>query len=142
MCFHRMSSGLQGADRIVGAAHKATTIGQDIAQGITKHKTYKSNKEASNITKNNKQMIQNRQINTMRHEKDIAQGITHMSLHAVKSSLEAAGAQKGDRKGANEMGPALVGSLRLSCFSTEGLFGYSRSPTCIFPKVPRRTFFP
>ena len=40
------------------------------------------------------------------------------------------------------MGSALMGSLQFSCFLTEGLFGYSRQPTFIFPKVPGHTFFP
>ena len=44
--------------------------------------------------------------------------------------------------GKGQMGSALMGSLRISCFSTEGLLGYSRWPTFIFPKVPGRTFFP
>ena len=39
-------------------------------------------------------------------------------------------------------GSALMGSLQMSCFLTEGPFGYSRSPTFIFPKVPGCTFFP
>ena len=37
------------------------------------------------------------------------------------------------------MGSALMGLLRVSCFLTEGPFGYS---TFIFPKVPGRTYFP
>ena len=44
--------------------------------------------------------------------------------------------------GKGQMGSALMGSLRISCFLTEGLFGYSRSPTFISPKVPGRSFFP
>ena len=37
---------------------------------------------------------------------------------------------------------ALMGSMQISCFLTEGPFGHSRWPTFIFPKVPGRTFFP
>ena len=44
--------------------------------------------------------------------------------------------------GKGQMGSALMGSLQISCFSTEGLFGYSRQPTFIFPKVPGCTFSP
>ena len=33
-------------------------------------------------------------------------------------------------------------SLQSLCVLTEGLFGYSREPTLIFPQVPGRTFFP
>ena len=40
------------------------------------------------------------------------------------------------------MRSALMGSLQISCFLTAGLFGFSRSPTFICPKVPGRTFFP
>ena len=41
------------------------------------------------------------------------------------------------------MGSAIMGSLQLFlCFSTEGLFWYSREPTFIFPRVLGRTFFP
>ena len=43
--------------------------------------------------------------------------------------------------GKGQMGSALVGSLRISCFLTEGFVGYSRKPSCIFPKVPGSTFF-
>ena len=38
------------------------------------------------------------------------------------------------------MGSALIGSLQISCFLTEGLFRYSRLPTFVFPKVPGRAF--
>ena len=44
--------------------------------------------------------------------------------------------------GKAQMGSAPVGSLQISCFLTEGLFGYIRYPTCIFTKVAGRTFFP
>ena len=40
------------------------------------------------------------------------------------------------------MGPALMGSLRISGFSTEGAFVYCHEPAFVFPKVPGRTFFP
>ena len=40
--------------------------------------------------------------------------------------------------GEGQMGSA----LQISCFLTEGLFGYAREPTLIFSKVPGRTFFP
>ena len=43
--------------------------------------------------------------------------------------------------GKGQMGSALMGSLQILCFLTEGLFGCSRQPTFIFPKVPGRTFF-
>ena len=35
-----------------------------------------------------------------------------------------------------------MGSLRISCFLTEGLFGYSRLPTFIFSKVAGLAFSP
>ena len=35
----------------------------------------------------------------------------------------------------NQVVISLVGSLQICCFSTEGLVGYSREPTSIFPKV-------
>ena len=44
--------------------------------------------------------------------------------------------------GKGKMGSALMGSLQISCALTEGPFGYCRLPTCFFPKVPGRTFFP
>ena len=44
--------------------------------------------------------------------------------------------------GKGRMGSALMGSLQVSCLLTEGSFGCSRYPTCIFPKVPGRTFLP
>ena len=44
--------------------------------------------------------------------------------------------------GKGQMGSALMGSLQILCFLTEGLFGYSRLPTLMFPKVPGRAFFP
>ena len=47
-----------------------------------------------------------------------------------------------DAAGARKGATALMGSLRISCFLTQGLLGYSRLPTFIFPKVPGRTFFP
>ena len=37
--------------------------------------------------------------------------------------------------GKGQTGSALKGSLRVSCFLTEGLFGESRESTFIFPKV-------
>ena len=40
------------------------------------------------------------------------------------------------------MGSALMGSLQMLCCLTEGLFGYSREPTFLFPKVQGHTFFP
>ena len=46
------------------------------------------------------------------------------------------------RVGKGQMGSALMGSLQISCFLTEGPFGYSALPTFILPKVPGRTFFP
>ena len=39
------------------------------------------------------------------------------------------------------MGSALMGSLQVSCFLTEGLFEHSDLITFIFLKVPGRTFF-
>ena len=44
--------------------------------------------------------------------------------------------------GKGQMESALIGSLQISCFLTEGLFGYSRETNYIFPKVPGRTFSP
>ena len=44
--------------------------------------------------------------------------------------------------GKGQMGSALMGSLQISCLSTEGPFGYSRYPMLISPKVPGRTFCP
>ena len=44
--------------------------------------------------------------------------------------------------GRGQMGSALMGSLHISCSSTEGLFGHSGWPTFILPKVPGRTFLP
>ena len=44
--------------------------------------------------------------------------------------------------GKGQMGSALTGSLQMSWFLTGVLFGYSRQPSFIFPKVPGRTFFP
>ena len=40
------------------------------------------------------------------------------------------------------MGSALMGSLRISCFLTEGLFGLLPLAYFYLPKVPGRTFFP
>ena len=45
----------------------------------------------------------------------------------------------GSRKG--QMGSALMGSLQMLCFLTEGLFGYSRWSTFISPEVAGHTFF-
>ena len=46
-----------------------------------------------------------------------------------------------ERVGKGQMGSALIGWLRISCFLTQGLSGYSREPTFIFQKVPGRIFF-
>ena len=44
--------------------------------------------------------------------------------------------------GKGQLGSAPLGSLHILRCLTEGLFGYSHSPTFIFPKMPGRTFFP
>ena len=49
-------------------------------------------------------------------------------------------AWRGDRKGTNGVSTRGV-TVNVICL-TEGLFGHSRQPTFILPKVPGRTFFP
>ena len=44
--------------------------------------------------------------------------------------------------GKGQMGSALTGSLQISWFLTEGLFGYSRQPTFYLPKSARAYLFP
>ena len=53
----------------------------------------------------------------------------------------APGMQESEMGQMGQMGSALMGSLQISCFLTEGLFGYSPQPTFISPEVPGRTFF-